>query len=187
MFYQFLFLLLSSGSKWLFVWYYFYLLLFSLTKPTDGSSKDRWKSIQENVEVVTGILIGNFLCGAFKASNNYIVHPYPSNDVLNPSLSFFHEEISSDWGKIEGITRDTSWGKIEDITRDTSYSETCIKVLLNVSGVHCFPGCNAECLGKLTTGSGEKTLFNGQALGPLVLLVEVSNKYQAVTLNSINK
>ena len=139
------------------------------------------------MEVVTGILIGNFLCGAFKASNNYIVHPYPSNDVLNPSLSFFHEEISSDWGKIEGITRDTSWGKIEDITRDTSYSETCIKVLLNVSGVHCFPGCNAECLGKLTTGSGEKTLFNGQALEPLVLLVEVSNKYQAVTLNSINK
>ncbi|XP_020616340.1 N-alpha-acetyltransferase 25, NatB auxiliary subunit-like isoform X1 [Orbicella faveolata] len=58
--------------------------------PQDASSKDRWKSIQENLEKVTGILIG----------------------------------------------------------------------------------CNAECLSKLTTGSGEKTMFNGQVLEPLVLLVE---------------
>ncbi|KAJ7387842.1 N-alpha-acetyltransferase 25, NatB auxiliary subunit [Desmophyllum pertusum] len=33
-------------------------------------------------------------------------------------------------------------------------------------------GCTAECLGKLTTGSGEKTMFNGYVLEPLVLLVE---------------
>jgi len=39
----------------------------------------------------------------------------------------------------------------------------------------CFLGCNAECLGKLTTGSEEKTMFNGQVLEPLVLLVEVIN------------
>ena len=39
---------------------YAYSLLFSSTITTDASSKDRWKSVQENLEVVTGILIGNF-------------------------------------------------------------------------------------------------------------------------------
>ena len=58
------------------------------------------------------------------------------------------------------------------IARDT---ELRCKVLLNVTGVQCFPGCNAECLGKLTTGSREKAMFNGQVLEPLVLLVEVIN------------
>ncbi|KAL9982182.1 hypothetical protein ACROYT_G010993 [Oculina patagonica] len=35
-----------------------------------------------------------------------------------------------------------------------------------------FKGCTEECLGKLTTGSGEKTMFNGYVLEPLVFLVE---------------
>ena len=52
-----------------------------------------------------------------------------------------------------------------------------VEFLLNrmkhLTDVECFPGCNAECLGKLTTGSGEKTMFNGQVLEPLVLLMEV--------------
>lgn len=38
---------------------------------------------------------------------------------------------------------------------------------------YCCLGCISDCLSKLTTGSGEKTMFNGYVLETLVLLVEV--------------
>ena len=59
----------------------------------------------------------------------------------------------------------------------------------HLTAVQCFPGCNAECLGKLTTGSGEKTMFNGQVLEPLVLLVEVIiiMPLPSVVLRSVNE
>lgn len=38
---------------------------------------------------------------------------------------------------------------------------------------YCCLGCIPDCLSKLTTGSEEKTMFNGYVLETLVLLVEV--------------
>ena len=37
--------------------------------------------------------------------------------------------------------------------------------------------CTAKCIGNLTAGKEEKTMFNGYVLEPLVLLVEVSELY----------
>ena len=50
---------------------------------------------------------------------------------------------------------------------------------------YCCLGCTSDCLDKLTTGSGEKAVFNGYVLEPLVLLVEVIKFTQSFALRSL--
>ena len=64
-------------------------------------------------------------------------------------------------------------GRLQELTPKCAI-KFLSKRMWHLTVVQCFPGCNAECLSNLTIrGSGEKTMFNGQVLEPLVLLVEV--------------